>query len=161
MVDDNILKKVVKGLGEVGAETIKESGKQAVDIVSGVITGKELVGNMDPMSDQEMAQAQAKDERQKQEEMAKMQNLAGRNVEAEIKEVVREKESEEEQKEREFLENIKRQREAEEAERQSLEEPGNDEREAKKRQFAPGPKKKSPDPSQMSATSEFKGGKID
>jgi len=161
MVDDNILKKVVKGLGEVGAETIKESGKQAVDIVSGVITGKELIGNIDPMSDQEMAQAQAKDERQKQEEMAKMQNLAGRNVEAEIKEVVQEKESEEQQKEREFLENIKRQREAEEAERHSLEEPGNVKREAKKKQFAPGPKKKSPDPSQMSATSEFKGGKID
>jgi len=73
-----------------------------------------------------------------------------------------EKKKKAEEEERQFLENIKRQREAEEAERnQRVDETGNPEREVKKKQFVPGPKKKQqPDPASLSQTSEFKG-KID
>jgi len=80
----------------------------------------------------------------------------------EIKQVRAEK-SQEEQKEEQFLKQIQQQREAEEAERQQMTEvPGNSKREAAKTQFAPGKRKKQqPDPTQMSQTSEFKGGKID
>jgi len=43
-----------------------------------------------------------------------------------------------------------------------LQMPGNPKREAAKTQFTPGKRnKQQPDPTQMSQTSEFKGGKID
>jgi len=38
---DSIPKKVVQGLGEIGVETVKETTKQAVDMVNSVITGQE------------------------------------------------------------------------------------------------------------------------
>ena len=157
---DSIPKKVVQGLGEIGVETVKETTKQAVEMVNSVITGQELVGGAEPMNEEEMAKAKAEDERKKQEEI---KNISGRNVEAEINEIIDERENSEEEKEKEFLEKIKLQREAEEAERKKLfEEPGNAKREAAKTQFAPGKRKKQqPDASQMSQTSEFKGGKID
>jgi len=157
---DSIPKKVVQGFGEIGVETVKETTKQAVEMVNSVITGQELVGGVKPMSEEELAKAKAEDERKKQEEI---KNISGRNVEAEIKEIIVEKKNNEEEKEKDFLEKIKLQREAEEAERNKLfEEPGNAKREAAKTQFAPGKRKKQqPDASQMSQTSEFKGGKID
>ena len=160
---DSIPKKVVQSLGEIGVETVKETTKQAVDMVNSVITGQELVGGAEPMSEEEMTKAKAEDERKKEEELIKMQNIPGRNVEAEIKEIIVEKKNSEEEKEKEFLEKVRLQREAEEAERNNLlEEPGNAKREAAKTQFAPGKRKKQqPDASQMSQTSEFKGGKID
>ncbi len=164
MTDDSILKQVVKGLGEVGEETLKETVNEAITIGESVITGKELLGDIKTMDEGEMAQKKAEEERKKQEELAKIRNIPGRNVEGEIKQVVQEKKSEEEEKEREFLEKIKEQREAEERERQQMEaeEPGNAKREAAKKQMAPGKKKSSqPDTAAMSQTSEFKGGKID
>jgi len=164
MSDDGILKKVVKGLGDLGAETVEEGVKEVVNIGESVITGKELLGDIKTMDEGEMARTKAEEERKKQEELAKIRNIPGRNVEGEIKQVVQEKMEEEEEKEKEFLEKIKEQREAEERERQemSAEEPGNAKREAAKRQMAPGKKKSSqPDTAAMSQTSEFKGGKID
>lgn len=163
MDDNNIPKKVIQGLGEIGVETVKEGAKQTVDMVNSIITGQELVGDVEPMSEEEMAKAKTEEERKKEEELSKMQNIPGHNVEAEIKEIVDEKKKSEEEKEREFLEKIKLQREAEERERENLiEVPGNAKREAAKTQFAPGKRKKQqPDASQMSQTSEFKGGKID
>ncbi len=160
---DSIPKKVLQGVAEIGVETVKEEAKQAVEIVNTIITGQELVGNARPMSEAEMAKAKAEDEKKKQEELKKIQNIPARNVEAEIKEIVEEKKNNEEEKEREFLEKIRLQREAEEAERNNLSEvPGNAKREVAKTQFAPGKRKKQqPDVSQMSQTSEFKGGKID
>lgn len=145
---DSIPKKVLQSLGEIGVETVNEGANQAVEMVNSVIVGQELVGDVKPMSEEEMAKAKVEDVR---------------NVEAEIKEIVVEKKNSEEEKEKEFLEKIKLQREAEEAERNKLfEEPGNAKREAAKTQFAPGKRKKQqPDASQMSQTSEFKGGKID
>lgn len=164
MTDDSILKQVVKGLGKVGEETLKQAVDEVVTVGESVITGQELVGDAKAMSEEEMAKAKAEEERKKQEELAKIRNIPGRNVEGEIKQVVQEKKSEEEEKEREFLEKIKEQREAEERERRQMEaeEPGNAKREAAKKQMAPGKKKSSqPDTAAMSQTSEFKGGKID
>jgi len=161
---DSIPKKVLQGVAEIGVETVKEEAKQAVEIVNTIITGQELVGNARPMSEAEMAKAKAEDEKKKQEGIEnELKNIPGRNVAEEMRQVDQEEKSEEEKKQQEFLEKIRLQREAEEAERNNLfEEPGNTKREAAKTQFAPGKRKKQqPDVSQMSQTSEFKGGKID
>lgn len=163
---DSIPKKVLQGVGEIGVETIKEGTKQAAEMLSTIVTGQELLGNARPMSEEEMAKAKAEDERKKQEELNRLHQASasqGRNVEAEIKEIVDEKKKSEEEKENEFLEKIRMQREIEERERENfVEMPGNVKREAAKTQFAPGKRKKQqPDASQMSQTSEFKGGKID
>jgi len=160
---DSIPKKVLQGVGEIGVETVKEGTKQVTEMLNTIITGQELIGNAKPMSEEEMAKAKAEDERKKQEELNKIQNIPGRNVEAEIKEIVSEKKKSEEEKENEFLEKIRMQREIEERERENLVDiPGNVKREAAKTQFAPGKRKKQqPDATQMSQTSEFKGGKID
>jgi hypothetical protein len=163
MADNNIPIKILNTIQEVGAETVEEGIKTTEQAISTVITGQELVGDVKPMGEEEMAKAKAEDERKKQEEFAKLQNIPGRNVEEEIIEVVKEKENEEEKKQREFLENIERQRQEEEMERNNLiTEPGNAKREAAKTQFSPGKRKKQePNMTQMSQTSEFKGGKID
>jgi hypothetical protein len=158
--------KILNAIQQAGTEIAEQGIKGTEQIISTVITGQELVGDAKAMSDEEMAKAKAEDEKKKQEEMAKMKNIPGRNVEAEVKQVIEEKKSEEDQKEKEFLENIKRQREEEEAERNNfVSEPGNAKREQAKHSMSPNKKKGSqtaaPNMSTMSATSEFKGGKID
>ena len=163
MADNNPIK-IIQAIQQAGTEIVETGIKGTEQIMSTVITGQELVGGAKPMSDEETAKARAEDEKKKQEELEKIRNVPGRNVEAEIKQVIDEKKSEEEQKQKEFLENIEKQRRAEEMERNSLmEEPGNAKREQAKRQNSPGKKRKSqmPDPTSMSQTSEFKGGKID
>lgn len=156
-----MIKKVVSSLGQIVTETVEKAAKETINIASGVIIGRELVGDIKPLSEPDLAKAK-EEEKKKQEELEKLRNIPGRQVEKEIEEVRDEKKKKAEEEERQFLENIKRQREAEEAERnQRVDETGNPEREAKKKQFVPGPKKKQqPDPASLSQTSEFKG-KID
>lgn len=164
MSDDSILKKVIKGLGQIGTETVEKSVENAGKIASTIITGKQLVGDIKPLSEGEMAKAKAEDEVKRQEGIEKeLKNIPGRDVTGEMKEVAQEEKNEEDQKQKEFLEKIKQQREEEERERQEMVEvPGNAKREAAKTQFAPGKRKKQqPDAAAMSQTSEFKGGKID
>ncbi|HWS49316.1 MAG TPA: hypothetical protein VN174_04680 [Candidatus Methanoperedens sp.] len=158
--------KILQAIQNAGTEIAEQGVKSTEQVISTVVTGQELVADAKPMSDEEMAKAKAEDERKKQEEMAKLRQIPGRNVEAEMKQVDQEEKSEEELKQKEFLEKIKLQREAEERERENfVEEPGNEKRERAKHSMAPGKKKSSqtatPNASQMSATSEFKGGKID
>ena len=158
--------KILNTIQQIGTEIAEQGIKTTEQIMSTVITGKELVADAKPMNELEMAKAKAEDERKKQEELAKIRNVSGRNVEEEVERVVEEKKNEEEEKEKEFLEKIKQQREAEEAERNNLiKEPGSDKREQAKHSMSPHKKKSSqtaaPDKSTMSATSEFKGGKID
>jgi len=157
-----VIKKVLSSLGQIAAETVEKAAQETVNMAAGVITGTELVGNIRPMDEEESVKVKAEEERKKQEELEKLRNVPGRQVEKEIEEVKDEKKKKAEEEERQFLENIKRQREAEEAERnQRVDETGNPEREVKKKQFVPGPKKKQqPDPASLSQTSEFKG-KID
>lgn len=165
-MSNSIFKKVVKGLGEIGKETVEKGVGGVVEITQSVITGQELLGDLKPVDAQEMDNIRKKEDEEKEQEMARIRAAAmgqGRNVEEEIKAVRSEREREDEEKEKIFLENIKQQREAEERERQEWTEiPGNAKKEAAKRQFTPGKRKKQlPDASQMSQTSEFKGGKID
>ena len=164
MNDDSIAKKVIKGLGEIGEETAKEAIKQTGKITEGIITGQELFG-VKPMSDEELAMKKADDEKKKQEEMARLRQGfggQGRNVEEEIKRIREEKKQEEEEKERRETETARQQQRAETESQQVAMVPGNAKREAAKRQFAPGKKKKQqPTADQTSQTSEFKGGKID
>jgi len=156
MTDDSIPKQVLNQLKQVGAETIEKTAENVGKIGETIISGKELLG-LEPMNAGEYDQKKIKDEEMKNEEVNK---IVSRNLEGEIKQVRDEKQQKEEEAERIMLEDIKRKREAEEAERAQMTNlPGNAKREAAKRQFAPGPKK-TPDPSQMSQTSEFKG-KID
>jgi hypothetical protein len=160
---DNTATKILNTIQEVGTEMAEAGVKIGEKILKTVITGEELVADAKPMNEAEMAKAKAEDERKKQEEIEKMKNIPGRNVEGEIKEIISEKKSEEEKEQEEFLEKIRQQREAEEAERAAFTDlPGNTKREAAKTQFAPGKKKtQAPTVQQMSQTSEFKGGKID
>lgn len=103
-------------VAETGEQLITHTGK----IAESIITGKELLGDIKPMTEGEMAQRQVEDERKKQKEAAELKSQMGngRNVEGEIEKIVEEKKKKEEEEERAFLENLKRQREAEEMEMQ-------------------------------------------
>lgn len=153
---------VVPKIAQIASETVEKTVQEGAKLVTGIISGQELVGDAKLMGEAEMNRVKAEDERKKQEEMMKLKNIPGRNVEGEIEAVRDEKKRIEEEQEKQFLENIKRQREAEEAERQEwVEEPTNSKREAAKTQFAPGKKRKSqPDLQAMSQTAEVKG-KVD
>jgi hypothetical protein len=158
MADDSMAKKVIKGLGEIGSETVKETIKQVGEATHAVITGQELFG-VKPMSDEDLEKKKSEDKKKVDEEM---KNMLGRNVEEEIKQVREEKKREEEERERQSAEQIKQQQTVLETESQTAVPMGNPKREAAKRQFAPGKKKKQqPTADETSQTSEFKGGKID
>ena len=163
---DNIPVKILSAIQQAGTEIAEQGIETTEQALSTVSTGQDLVGDAKTMSEEEIAKAKAEDERKKQEELNRLHQASasqGRNVEVEIKEIVDEKKKSEEEKENEFLEKIRLQREIEEKERENLVDiPGNVKREAAKTQFAPGKRKKQqPDATQMSQTSEFKGGKID
>lgn len=119
-----ISKKVWQELGKIGEETGKELVKQTGKVVAGVITGKELVGDMKPIGQTEMEKLKTEDDQKRQEEMKELRGQGGlepgRDVEKEMEEVRREKKEKEEEAEKEFLEKVKRQREAEEQERRVL-----------------------------------------
>lgn len=168
MSDNNIPTKILNAIQQAGTEVAEVGVKGTETVLKTVITGQELVPDAKPMSEEEMARARAEDEKKKKEGIEnELKNIPGRDVSGEMRQVAQEEKSEEEQKQKEFLENIERQRRAEEEERKALatSEPGNQKREAAKRSMAPGKKKSAqtaaPNASQMSATSEFKGGKID
>lgn len=163
MADDAILKKVIQGLGQIATETGKETLKQGEEVLHGVITGKELLGSdIKSMTDQEMAQKRAEDERRKQQELAELraQMGQGRPVEQEMTQIRREEEQSEEQKRQQAIREENERRQAE-SQTTTTEIPTNPKKSAAKHQGAGGKKKKSqPDPTQMSQTTEFKG-KID
>lgn len=166
---DSIPQVVLQNLGKITQETGEGLVKETVKITETAITGKELLGGISTMTDEELARKKTEDERKKQEEgaVAKATASQGRNIEAEIKQVVNEKKSQAEQEEKEFLEQIRLQREAEELERQQMTaQMGISTNPAKQKKsrgsaFAGGKKKsQQPDPASMSQTSEIKG-KID
>lgn len=163
---DSIIKGIMKGLGEISQETAETGVKETVNIGQSVISGQELLGGIKKIDEAEMGKMEKSEEVEKQEEMDRLRKVAasqGRKLEEELQEIRNQKQEKEKREEEEFLEKIRLQREAEVREREELlEEPGNVKREAAKTQFAPGKRKKqAPDPTQMSQTSEFKGGKID
>ena len=119
---NNIPKQVLQAMKQIGVETVEQGVKHAAEIGSTIITGKELLGDIRPMGEEEMRRKQAEDEKKRQEETRKLRDQMGqgRNVGAEIKQIQDQKKKEEEEKERLFLQKVKEQREAEEQERKAL-----------------------------------------
>lgn len=122
MTDNNVPKQVLQAIKQIGVETVEQGVKQAAEIGNTIITGKELLGDIKPMSDGELQQKQAEDNRKRQEEAERLKREMGqgRNVGEEIKQVQDQKKQEEEEKERQFLENIKKQREEEKKEQEAM-----------------------------------------
>jgi hypothetical protein len=163
---NQIVKDFGKGFKQLGQETAEKLVEETGKIAESVITAQELLGDIRPLSEQELIQKKAEEERKKQREMADLRSqISSRPVESEMEQIRHQKEKEEEEKERIFLENLKRQRETE---RQSqmvnfelIGESTNPSKQKKSRGSAfVNKKKQQPDQSQMSQTSEFKG-KID
>ena len=150
----------VKGLGQLGQETVEKLVETPGKIVEPIITAQELLGDIKPLSEQDMAKKQAEDEKNKRSQMADLRSqISGRNVESEVKQISDQKKKEEEEKEKIFLENLRRQREIERQNQMNnmeLMQP------KKQHKDKGGNKHKTqqPDATQMSQTSEFKG-KID
>jgi len=149
-----------KGFKQLGVETVEKLVEETGKIAESVITAGELLSDIKPMSDNELNQKKAEDERKKQEEMNKLRNqMSGRNVDSEVKQISDQKKKEEDEKEKMFLENLRRQRE----ERRQQENNGMDLMGSKKHHKDKGGNKhktQQPDETQMSQTSEYKG-KID
>lgn len=105
----------VKGLKKLGSETVEKVGEETGKIAESIITGKELLGDITSMSEDNLKKSHIEDERKKQEEMAKLKAEMGqgRNVEQEMEQIRNQKERQEEEEEKMFLENLRRQREEE------------------------------------------------
>ncbi|MFA7300863.1 MAG: hypothetical protein WC069_00935 [Candidatus Shapirobacteria bacterium] len=158
---NNIVSGILKNLKQIGQETVEIAAKNTGEMTSSVITGRALVGDLKPMTNEQMSQAQ-KEEVKKQQEVEKIKQEymgAGRNVEQEVEEVRRDREKKEKEEEQ-FLLNIERQRMAETREREQMQGgvPTNSKKEAAKHQGQRGHKKHAPDPVAMSATGEKSGG---
>ena len=162
---NQIVKDFGKGFKQLGQETAEKLVEETGKIAESIITAQELLGDIRPLNDQEMAQKKAEDEKSKQEEMNKLRSqISGRSVESEMEQLRRQKENEEEEREKYF----EKEKERQEWERQQqmenselMMESTNPSKQKKSRGSAMSHKKKSqPDQSQMSQTSEFKG-KID
>lgn len=162
---NQIVKDFGKGFKQLGQETAEKLLEETGKIAESIITAQELLGDIRPLNDQEMAQKKAEDEKKKQEEMNKLRSqISGRSVENEMEKLRKQQENEEEEREKYFEKEKERQ---EWERRQQMEnselmmESTNPSKQKKSRGSAMSHKKKSqPDQSQMSQTSEFKG-KID
>lgn len=172
MGDNQILKGIKKGFGELGSETIEKTAEHVEKIFESVITGKELLGMEKTMSDNELEFQKKQEEQKKNDEIKKIKGEMGqygdevkdkrRDVEGEIEELRRKQEKEEEEKEAYFakMEEQKRRQEQQQAEEYNYlnMESTNPAKQKKSRGSALAHKKKQqPDQSQMSQTAEFKG----
>lgn len=180
MGDDKILKGVVRGLGQLGMETLENASEEGQKIIESVITGKELLGLESTMTDAQLKQYEQQDKIKSQDEINKLKGQMEdkkenseqgikekpRNIEEELAKLRRQKEQEEGEKQK-YYEQQKQQEQ--EKERQQAEyidltaESSNPSKQKKSRGSAFVNKKKhKPDTAQMSQTQEFnKGGKID
>lgn len=169
MVNNQILKGIGQGFKQLGVETAEKLVEETGKILEPIITAQELLGDITPMSDQELAQKQQQEEIKKQQEINKLKAEMGqgRKVEDEMTQLHKQEEKQEEEKQ-EYYEKVKQQKERE-RQQQDMEysslmtESTNPAKQKKSRGSALAHKKKSqPDQSQMSQTQEFnKGGKID
>ncbi|MDD2225321.1 MAG: hypothetical protein PHP97_04165 [Candidatus Shapirobacteria bacterium] len=149
-----------KGFKQLGQETVEKLVEETGKIAESVITAKELLGDIKPLSDEELAQKKGEDEKKKQEEMSRLRQgfggQAGRSVENEMEKIRHQKEKEDEEKGNIELENLKRQKEMERQDQMvnlELMQP------SKHHKDKGGNKRKTqqPDHTQMSQTSEYKG----
>ena len=180
MTDDKIIKGVVRGLGQLGMETIENASKEGQKIIESVITGKELLGLEKTMSDPELELLKQQEKTKSQEEIDKIKGQMGdkkenneqkikekpRNIEEELAQLRRQKEQEEEEKQKYFEQQKQQEQEKERQQAEYIDltaESTNPSKQKKSRGSAFVNKKKhKPDTAQMSQTQEFnKGGKID
>lgn len=166
MGDSSMSKKVLEGLKQVTVETGEKLVKETGKIVESVIMGKELLGDINILSNNELAKKQAEEEKEKRSQISDVRSQMkeqGRDVEKEIEQIRQEKSKEEEEKEKqekEFLENVKKQREAEEQELAMMDmESTNPAKQKKSRGSAFMPGKKKASTADMSATKEYVGKK--
>lgn len=183
MGDNKILKGVVRGLGQLGMETVEKASQEGQKIVESIITGKELLGLERTMTDAQLEQNKQQEKIKNQQEINKLKGEMNgekdsksnekktkerpRNLEEEITQLRRQLEKQEEEKEK-FYEQ-QREKQKKESEKQQAEyidltaESTNPSKQKKSRGSAFVNKKKhKPDTDQTSATQEFnKGGKID
>ncbi len=163
---NQIIKDFGKGLKQLGGETAEKLVEETGKIAESVITAKELLGDIKPLSEEELVQKKVEEDKNKGKEISDVKSqISGREVENEMEQIRHQKEKEEEEKEKIFLENLKRQREEEKQEQAAglelMGESTNPSKQKKSRGSAfVNKKKQQPDQSQMSQTSEFKG-KID
>jgi len=163
---NQIIKDFGKGFKQLGVETAEKLVEETGKIAESIITAQELLGDIKPLNEQELAQKKAEDEQKKQKEISDMKSqISSRPVENEMEQIRHQKEKEEEEKEKIFLENLKRQREQERQNQMAnfelMGESSNPAKQKKSRGSAFANKKKQqPDQSQMSQTAEYKG-KID
>ncbi len=117
-MNQSIASGVLKGLGELGQETVKKTVEEAGKIIEPIISAQDLLGNISTMSDEEMKREQAEDERKKQEEIAKLKAEMGqgRDLESEIEKIRQEREEKERQEERVEEEKERQEEMAEEGE---------------------------------------------
>ena len=179
MTDDKILKGVVKGLGQLGMETLETASEEGQKIIESVITGKELLG-LERMDDRDLELHKQQDKAKSQEEIDKIKGQMGdkkengeqkikekpRNIEEELAQLRRQKEQEEEEKQKYFEQQKQQEQEKERQQAEYIDltaESTNPSKQKKSRGSAFANKKKhKPDTDQMSQTQEFnKGGKID
>ncbi len=158
-----IFKNFLKGIKQIGTETVEQGAKETVKVAETIITGKELLGDITTMTQGEYHQKKEDQKNKDEEELAKIRSQMkepGRNVTAEMEQVYKEKKNKEDEDERKFLENLQlqRERERQEMEAMGVEPEGRQARGkmngGKKR------KKQQPDAAAMSQTQEIKG-KVD
>jgi len=161
---NQIIKGIGQGFKQLGEETAEKLVEETGKILDPTITAQELLGGIEPLSDQEMARKKAEDEKKKQEEMSRLRQgfggQAGRPVENEMEKIRHQQEKEEEEREK-YFEKVKERQEWEKQQQQmaNIE----DIMQPKKHHKDKGGNKRKtqqPDQSQMSQTAEFKG-KID
>lgn len=89
----NKIIKIIDTVEKMGEVVVNEAIKQTE------ITAKELLGDIKPMSDQELAEKKKEEEKKKQEDMANLRKQMGqgRNVEEEMKRIYDEEEREKKQ----------------------------------------------------------------
>ncbi|MFA4826775.1 MAG: hypothetical protein WC596_00765 [Candidatus Shapirobacteria bacterium] len=163
-----IIGDVVKGLVKIGEETGKEMVSEAAKIGETIISGEELLGDIKPMTEEEMAKKKMEEERKKQEELQKLRlqmQEKGRNVEEEVRQIREEKEKEEQQEKQKEMEEKRRTAEEQQKQAQAGAEEMTTSTNPAKQKKSRGSafvnkKKQQPDQSQLSQTQEFKG-KID
>lgn len=152
---NNIIKDFKKGIVELGAESVEKLVEESVKIVEPIITAKELLGNISPMSEEEMSKKKNKDEHEKEEELKKIRSqFAGRSIENEMQELRNKKERED--RERESLIEKNKKIEADQK-AYVLDADYNSSSTNHGKRKNPFRKKSEPDASQMSQTTEFKG----
>lgn len=149
-MSDSIIKQVGKGLGQIVEETAEKAAEHVGEIGSSIITGKELLGNIAPMSDEELAQKKKEDEKKSREE--------ARNIEAELRQVRQLNQQTQQQK---INEEKQRQPEVVAAPVEMESDNPNKRKKSRGSAFVQGKRKThQPDPAAMSQTSE-KAGKME